>query len=42
MAAKFTRLSLLVFHLFGPESDDMLPGAVCLFTVCTEILDLQY
>jgi len=40
MAAKFTRLSLLVFHLFGPESYDMLPGAVCLFTVCTEILDL--
>jgi transcriptional regulatory protein LEU3 len=40
MAAKFTRLSLLVFHLFGPENDDMLPGAVCLYTVCTEILDL--
>lgn len=40
MAAKFTRLSLLVFHLFGPENDDMLPGAVCLFKVCTEIMDL--
>ena len=40
MAAKFTRLSVLAFHLFSPESDDMLAGAVSLFTVCTEILDL--
>lgn len=40
MAVKFTRLSLLVFHLFSPENDDMLAGAVCLFTVCTEIFEL--
>ncbi|RFU34161.1 hypothetical protein B7463_g2163, partial [Scytalidium lignicola] len=40
MAVKFSRLSLLVFHLFGPESDAMLAGAVCLFNVCKEILDL--
>jgi transcriptional regulatory protein LEU3 len=40
MASAFTRLSLLVFHLFSPESDDIRPGVVCLFTVCTEILDI--
>ena len=40
MAVKFTRMSLLAFHLFSPESDDMLAGSVCLFSVCTEILDL--
>ena len=40
MAALFTRLSLLAFHLFSPESEDMLAGTVCLFNVCTDILDL--
>jgi hypothetical protein len=40
MAAKFTQLSVLVFQLFSPESDDMLAGAACLFPACTEILDL--
>lgn len=40
MQANLTRLSLLVFHLFGPESDDRLEGIVCLFNVCTQILDL--
>lgn len=40
LASKFVRLSLLVFHLFSDETEVMMPGAMSLFKVCTDVLDL--